>query len=117
MPDRKVESVVRGMATLLYIITEGTQGGPFELTDGTHILGSAEGATILVPDSTISAQHGQFDVGNGQIVYQDLGSQNGSFVSEQPIAQAQPVALSANHILQAGSIHFQLVDDLSLIHI
>ena len=99
------------MATLLYIITEGIQGGPFELTDGTHILGSAEGSTILVPDSTISAQHGQFDVGNGQIVYQDLGSQNGSFVSEQPIAQAQPVALSAGHILQAGSIHFQLVDD------
>ena len=99
------------MATLLYIITEGTQGGPFELTDGTHILGSAGDATILVPDSTISAQHGQFDVGNGQIVYQDLGSQNGSFVSEQPIAQAQPVALSAGHILQAGSIHFQLVND------
>ena len=35
------------MATLLYIITEGTQGGPFELTDGTHILGSAEGATTV----------------------------------------------------------------------
>ena len=97
------------MATLLYIITEGIQGGPFELTDGTHVLGSAEGATILVPDSTISAQHGQFDVANGQIVYQDLGSQNGSFVGEQPITQ--PVALSAGHILQAGSIYFQLVDD------
>ena len=79
------------MATLLYIITEGIKGGPFELTDGTHILGSAEGATILVPDSTISAQHGQFDVVNGQIVYQDLGSQNGSFVSDQPRAQAQPL--------------------------
>ena len=50
-------------------------------------------------------------MGNGQIVYQDLGSQNGSFVSDQPIAQAQPIALSAGHILQAGSIHFQLVDD------
>ena len=99
------------MATLLYIITEGTQGGPFELTDGTHVLGSAGDSTILVPDSTISAQHGQFDVGHGQIIYQDLGSQNGSFASEQPIAQAQPVALSAGHILQAGNIHFQLVDD------
>ena len=42
------------MATLLYIITEGIQGGPFELTDGTHILGSTGNATILVPDSTIS---------------------------------------------------------------
>ena len=97
------------MATLLYIITEGIQGGPFELTDGTHVLGSAEGSAILVPDSTISAQHGQFDVANGQIVYQDLGSQNGSSVNEQPITQ--PAALSAGHILQAGIIHFQLVDD------
>ena len=37
------------MATLLYIITEGIKGGPFELTDGTHILGSAEGATFSSP--------------------------------------------------------------------
>jgi len=97
------------MATLLYIITEGVQGGPFELSEGTHILGSAEGAGILVPDTTISAQHGQFSVSESQIVYQDLGSQNGSFISEQPITEA--VALSAGHILQVGSIHLQLIEN------
>jgi pSer/pThr/pTyr-binding forkhead associated (FHA) protein len=97
------------MATLLYIMTEGVQGGPFELSEGTHILGSAEGADILVPDTTISAQHGQFTVGGGQIAYQDLGSQNGSFISEQPITEL--VALTVGHILQVGSIHLQLVDN------
>ena len=97
------------MATLLYIITEGIQGGPFELTEGTHVLGSAEGSTIILPDSTISAQHGQFTITDGQIVYQDLGSQNGSFVSEQPVTQ--PVTLSPGHILQVGNIHLQLVDN------
>ena len=97
------------MATLLYIITEGTQGGPFELSEGTQTLGSAEGSSILLPDSTISAQHGQFTITDSQIVYQDLGSQNGSFVSDQPITQ--PVALSPGHILQVGSIHLQLVDN------
>ncbi len=97
------------MATLLYIITEGVQGGPFELTEGTHILGSAEGSAIFLQDSTISAQHGQFTVSEGQIVYQDLGSQNGSFVSDQPITQ--PVALSPGHILQSGSIHLQLIEN------
>jgi len=97
------------MATLLYIITEGVQGGPFELTEGTHILGSAEGSAIFLQDSTISAQHGQFTVSEGQIVYQDLGSQNGSFISDQPITQ--PVALSPGHILQSGSIHLQLIDN------
>ena len=97
------------MATLLYIITEGVQGGPFELTEGTHILGSAEGCAIFLQDSTISAQHGQFTVSEGQIVYQDLGSQNGSFVSDQPITQ--PVTLSPGHILQSGSIHLQLIEN------
>ena len=72
-------------------------------------LGPRKGLPFSSP-TQLSAQHGQFDVGNGQIVYQDLGSQNGSFVSEQPIAQAQPVALSAGHILQAGSIHFHQDD-------
>ena len=101
------------MATLLYIITEGIQGGPFELTEGTHVLGSAEGSTILITDTTISAQHGQFDITQGQIVYQDLGSQNGSFVNEQQVVQ--PVALTPGHILQVGQIHLQIIDDPNVV--
>lgn len=101
------------MATLLYIITEGIQGGPFELTEGTHVIGSAEGMAILIPDTTISAQHGQFDITQGQIVYQDLGSQNGSFVNEQQVIQ--PVALTPGHILQVGQIHLQIIDDPSVV--
>ena len=102
----------RGMATLLYIITEGIQGGPFELTEGTHILGSAEGSTILISDTTISAQHGQFNSSDGKIVYQDLGSQNGSFVEEQPVTS---VTLVAGHIVQVGNVHVQLVDDPNVV--
>ena len=101
------------MATLLYIITEGIQGGPFELTEGTHVLGSAEGSAILITDTTISAQHGQFDITRGQIVYQDLGSQNGSFVNEQQVVQ--PVALTPGHILQVGQIHLQIIDDPNVV--
>lgn len=97
------------MATLLYIITEGVQGGPFDLSEGTHVVGSAEGSAVLLSDTTVSAQHGQFTVSQGQIAYQDLGSQNGSFVADQPITE--PVALVSGHILQVGNIHLQLVDD------
>ncbi len=100
------------MATLLYIITEGTQGGPFELTEGTHVLGSAEGSPIFIPDTTVSAQHGQFTVTEGQIAYQDLGSQNGSFVDQQPVTT---VTLVAGHIVQVGNIHVQLVDDPNVV--
>ena len=101
------------MATLLYIITEGIQGGPFELTEGTHIIGSAEGSSVLIADMTISAQHGQFDISQGQIIYTDLGSQNGSYVSEQQIVQ--PVSLTPGHILQVGNIHLQFVDDPNVV--
>ena len=104
------------MSTLLYIITEGIQGGPFELTEGTHIIGSAEGSSILISDMTVSAQHGQLDINQGQIVYTDLNSQNGSFVGEQQVIQ--PVALTSGHILQLGinpGIHLQLVDDPSVV--
>ncbi len=100
------------MATLLYITTEGVPGGPFELSEGTHILGSAEGSHILLRDMTISAQHGQFDVAQGQIVYTDLGSQNGSFISnEQGFVQiAQPVALVPGLYLQVGGIQLAVVE-------
>lgn len=101
------------MATLLYITTEGVPGGPFELTEGTHILGSAEGSHILLQDMTISAQHGQFDVAQGQVIYTDLGSQNGSFIpNEQGFAQiAQPVALAAGSYLQVGGIQLAVVEN------
>ena len=102
----------RSMATLLYIITEGIQGGPFELTEGTHILGSAEGSTIFISDTTISAKHGQFTISDGQIVYQDLGSQNGSFVEQQPVTS---VTLVVGHIVQVGNIHVQLIDDPNVV--
>ena len=101
------------MSTLLYIITEGIQGGPFELTEGTHVIGSAEDSTVLLSDTTISAQHGQFTVSQGQIAYQDLGSENGSFVEDQPITE--PVALAPGHILRVGNIHLQLVDDPNVV--
>jgi len=104
------------MSTLLYIITEGIQGGPFELTEGTHVIGSAEGSSILIPDMTISAQHGQLDINQGQIVYTDLGSQNGSFVEDQPITE--PVALTPGHVLRLGinpGIHLQFVDDPNVV--
>ncbi|SVD88408.1 uncharacterized protein METZ01_LOCUS441262, partial [marine metagenome] len=39
------------MATLLYIITEGVQGGPFDLSDGTHMIGSAEGSAVHLSDT------------------------------------------------------------------
>ena len=106
------------MATLLYIITEGVQGGPFELSEGTHVVGSAEGSGVLLSDMTVSAQHGQFTVSQGQVAYQDLGSQNGSFVGDQPITE--PVALTSGHILQVGNIHLQLVEEeleLSKLHL
>ena len=104
------------MSTLLHIITEGIQGGPFELTEGTHVIGSAEGSSILIPDMTISAQHGQIDINQGQIVYTDLGSQNGSFVEDQPITE--PVALTPGHVLRLGinpGIHLQFVDDPNVV--
>ena len=104
--------MLRGMATLLYIITEGIQAGPFELTEGVHVLGSAEGSAILIPDTTISAQHGQFIITEGQIVYQDLGSQNGSFVDQQPVTS---MTLVAGHIVQVGNVHVQLVDDPNVV--
>jgi pSer/pThr/pTyr-binding forkhead associated (FHA) protein len=65
---------------------------------------------------TISAQHGQIDNNQGQIVYTDLGSQNGSFIGEQQVLQ--PVALSPGHVLRLGinpGIHLQFVDDPNVV--
>jgi pSer/pThr/pTyr-binding forkhead associated (FHA) protein len=55
--------------------------GTFSLARGTHIIGRAGAATLIVQDRQISKAHASIRVGDAETRVQDLGSANGTFVN------------------------------------
>jgi pSer/pThr/pTyr-binding forkhead associated (FHA) protein len=55
--------------------------GTFSLAGGTHVIGRAGAATLIVQDRQISKAHASIRVGDAEARVQDLGSANGTFVN------------------------------------
>ncbi len=89
----------------LYILTEGFPNKSFELREGVTTVGRDDDNAIHVPDSSLSGNHGQFVVSNGAVVFQDLDSTNGSFIDDNPIAEAP---LPVGTIFRLGSVVMQI---------
>lgn len=76
----------------LHILTEGLTKKSFELQEGVTTIGRDEENAIHVPDASMSNSHGYFTVTGGQVIYQDLGSTNGSFVNDEQVTEAVLIA-------------------------
>lgn len=79
---------------------------PYELTRGSHTIGRSRTCDLVIRDDTLSRQHARIWLGaDEQIVLEDLGSKNGTFVNDVRIMQ-QPVKPKA--ILRLGEIRIFL---------
>ncbi len=66
-------------------------------------IGRAPGCTISIPDDTFVSQlHARVFVVNGQVLVEDLGSTNGTYVNTRRVTGA-PMPLTRGDRLQAGS--------------
>ncbi len=71
----------------LFVIQGRDQGKRFELPETTVTLGRDPTNTIQLHDTEVSRQHAEVRWENGQTVWVDLNSSNGSFVNSQRIEQ------------------------------
>ena len=55
-------------------------------------LGRSEGNDVVVDDPQASAQHAEIRRSGSQMLVGDLGSRNGTFVNENPVAMPRPLA-------------------------
>jgi pSer/pThr/pTyr-binding forkhead associated (FHA) protein len=84
------------LASLAKIIWKHPQTGAvqeFVLTEGaTATIGRQAGNDICIPEQHVSRQHAVINYRDGIFMITDLGSANGTFVNDQQLAEAFPLA-------------------------
>ncbi len=87
------------MATLTFFPPDG-QESKFELV-GELSVGREDGNDVVLPEGGLSRKHARFFEDAGQILVEDLGSSNGTFVDGERIAAPTPIS-DAQEILVAN---------------
>ncbi len=74
-------------------------------------IGRNESCNLRIPMASISREHAAifFDEEEDELVVEDLGSSNGTYVNEEKVAD--PVELTPGDVLRFGDIPFQVVID------
>ena len=94
------------MADLILEIIEGGESGrQIELVDSVEF-GRDPTVTVPLEDDQVSRHHAKVSIQGGQAVAEDLGSTNGTYVNEQPIAGPRP--LQADDRIRLGGTVLQL---------
>ena len=78
------------MATLTFFPPDGHES-KFELV-GELSVGREDGNDVVLPEGGLSRKHARFFEDKGQILVEDLGSSNGTFVDGQRIDAPTPIS-------------------------
>jgi pSer/pThr/pTyr-binding forkhead associated (FHA) protein len=83
-----------------------------DLKDGVYRLGREKPADIVVPDSTISANHAEIQVRGNSCRIRDLGSRNGTTVNGQPAKTATPIRPSDDVLVGGVKITIEIPEEV-----
>lgn len=79
------------------------RGARVTFGEGEHVLGRDPALDLCVDSASVSRRHARLRIGGGEVVLEDLGSKNGTFVNGERLTSA--VRLSDRDQLCIGSIH------------
>jgi pSer/pThr/pTyr-binding forkhead associated (FHA) protein len=92
----------------LVVLSEGLTGRTHELKAERTTIGRMEDNSFQVPDPSISSHHCEVLVRGEEVLVRDLGSTNGSFISNERITEA---VLKPSQILRLGQVQIRLEGD------
>jgi diguanylate cyclase (GGDEF)-like protein len=85
------------------ILYSGFEAGKrFDLDSGLLIIGRALDAPVRVDAPGISRRHAQLQVSDSEVLLQDLGSANGTYINDQPVTGPMPV--KDGDLLRLGNV-------------
>ncbi len=84
------------------------EGGSARLPEGEHTLGRREGVDIVLADGFVSGRHGVLRVSETGVMFEDLGSTNGSFVNGAQLPANQPTEITPDDELKLGHTAMRL---------
>jgi DNA-binding winged helix-turn-helix (wHTH) protein len=78
------------------------KGGRATLGDGEHVLGRDPELPVSLESPSVSRRHARIRIGGCEVVLEDLGSKNGSYVNGQRVTS--PVKLSDRDQIRLGTV-------------
>lgn len=88
-------------------LVDAAGGRELVLNSGLNSVGR-EGTDVLLPDPTVSRRHAQVTVESGQLIVEDLGSTNGTYVGGKPVRPGERATAFDGDAVRFGSIHLVL---------
>jgi serine/threonine protein kinase len=85
---------------------DGTELARVTLPPGEYVIGRNPDVEIFADTPLISRRHAQLTINYDHLLIEDLGSSNGTFVNEQPIAEA--TRLYPNQAVRLGDVTVEL---------
>lgn len=70
------------------------------------LVGRTGRADIVIPDESVSRNHGRFLFKDGQLHFEDLDSMNGTWVNGQKLEANRPIALPPETAIEIGKMRF-----------
>lgn len=110
MPDQETEVILRH---------DGAELAHVTLSDGEYIIGRSHDAHISVDLPRIADRHARLTITTGEVLVEDLGSPDGTFVGDEPatvarrVAPNQPVRLGDVLLEIRRRVHEPAVEDIS----
>ncbi len=101
--------------TLVVLIgPAGYVGKQFALTEQEHILGRSIDCQIYIDDKSVSRNHARFEVTGKDVLVQDLGSSNKTYINNEELAPNAPARLLNNDQLKTGNVIFKFLESGNL---
>ena len=97
---------------ILKVISDEASGQSFKLSPGVTAVGRLDDNQVQISHPTVSSHHCELRLGDGGLIVKDLGSTNGTFINDQPVA-AEGV-LHPGDILRLGDVRlaFEAADSV-----
>lgn len=80
----------------------------FAIHAAATLVGRKSPSDLIIPDTSVSRRHCQFELREGKLWVHDVGSRNGTFVNRE---RADQVELKAGDVVTVGHAHFIVVID------